>query len=181
MAESPKSAGRLRILLSEGSSLSARQTLYALGGRHAIDVLDPDPICQGRFSRFVRRFHRCPAYGKDPLGYLAALQRRVESGTYDVLIPTHEQVYLVSKCRERLQPHVGLAVPAFSKLDLLQSKVCFSRLLDELELPQPPCRIVTSAEELLASGPLPCFVKQPYSTAGQAVDWVRDRDALQEP
>ena len=178
MVETAESHRRLRILLSEGSSLSARHTLYALGGRHSIDVLDPDPLCQGRFSRFVGRFHRCPAYGKDPLGYLDTLQRLVSSGSYDVLVPTHEQVYLIAKCREQLQSHVGLAVPSFEKIDLLQSKVRFSELLDQLNLPQPPCRVITTAQELLDSDPLPCFIKQPYSTAGRGVHLVRSRDEL---
>ena len=179
MSERSESPRKMRILLSEGSSLSARHTLYALGSRHHIDVVDPDPLCQGRFSRYVRRFHRCPAYGKDPLGYWDAVRRLVHGGGYDVLVPTHEQVYLLAKFREELQQHVGLAVPPFEKLDLLQSKVHFSRLLDQLGLPQPPCRIVTTGSELLASEPLPCFVKQPYSTAGRGVHLVRSQPELQ--
>lgn len=169
----------MKILLSEGSSLSARHTLYALGQEHVIDVLDPDPLCQTRFSRFVNRFHRCPPYGKDPLAYLERLQQVLANGDYDVLVPTHEQIYVIAKCRERLQRYAALAVPPFETVDLLQSKVSFSRLLQELELPQPPGRIVTSADELANKTQLPCFVKEPYSTAGRGVHLVQSLDELQ--
>ncbi len=179
MSTKQRSLPGKRVLLSEGSSLSARQTLYALGGHHTVDVLDPDPICQGRFSRFVHRFHRCPAYGKDPLGYLEALRKLVRGGDYDVLVPTHEQVYLLAKYRDELRQYVGMALPSFEQLDELQSKVRFSRLLDQLGLPQPPCRILTTAQELLEAEQLPCFVKQPYSTAGQGVEPVEDREQMQ--
>ena len=64
----------LRILLTEGSSLSARQTLSALGPlKHQIDVLDPHPLfCIARHSRFVRRCTHVPSFGRDPWGYYEA-------------------------------------------------------------------------------------------------------------
>ena len=60
----------IRILLSEGSRLSARQTITALGRcGYTLDVCDPNPLCISRFSRFVRRYYRYPAVGTDPLGW----------------------------------------------------------------------------------------------------------------
>jgi hypothetical protein len=49
----------MRILLSEGSSTSARKAITALGREgHAVAICDPDPHCLGGFYGFVRRFHR---------------------------------------------------------------------------------------------------------------------------
>ena len=60
-----------RILLSEGSSLSARETITALGlaGR-SVELLTSEPRCLGRFSQFVTAVHRVPPAGFDPSGYL---------------------------------------------------------------------------------------------------------------
>jgi len=67
-------AARPRILLSEGSSLSAREAVPALGlAGHRVDIMSSDPLCIGRFSRFVDHVHRSPASGADPDGYLAAV------------------------------------------------------------------------------------------------------------
>jgi hypothetical protein len=71
-----------RVLVSEGSSLSARQSITALGlAGHTVEVCDPDPLRLGRFSRFVRRLHRCPAAGRDPwacLDFVVSLLNRGE-------------------------------------------------------------------------------------------------------
>jgi hypothetical protein len=49
----------MRVLLSDGSGLTARQTATQLAdGGHAVHVLSPDPICLARFTRRVRRVHR---------------------------------------------------------------------------------------------------------------------------
>jgi len=61
--------GTMRALLSDGSGLTARQgaTRLAAGGHH-VEVLSPDPLCLCRFTRYVSRVHRVPAYGADPFG-----------------------------------------------------------------------------------------------------------------
>ncbi len=66
----------LRVLVSEGSSTSAREaiTILGLGGGHIVEVCDPSPWCLARFSRFVRKFHRCPGLRDDPAGYLAFVE-----------------------------------------------------------------------------------------------------------
>src|SRR5947199_9685955 len=48
-----------KILLSEGSSLSSREAITALGlAGHRVELLTSDPMCLGRFSRFVSRVHQ---------------------------------------------------------------------------------------------------------------------------
>ena len=84
-------ASPLRILLSEGSSTSAREgritIFFGMQGHH-VEVCDPDPRCLGCFSRFVRRFHRCPGLGVDP-GRLCHLRVALlaEAAFGDVLLP----------------------------------------------------------------------------------------------
>ncbi len=53
------------ILLSEGSSLSAREAITSLGlGGHAVEVVTGNRLCLGRFSRFVHRVYRARIRGK---------------------------------------------------------------------------------------------------------------------
>src|SRR5436305_2257712 len=92
----------LRILLSEGNSTSAREAITILGlSGHHVEVCDPSPWCLARFSRWVRRFHRCPGLRTDPAGYLAFVERLIETGRFDVLLPTHEQGFLFARVRQR--------------------------------------------------------------------------------
>ena len=174
----------IRILLSEGSSLSARQAITALGRYgYTLDVCDPNPLCISRFSRFVRRYYRCPALGTDPIGYLTFVLQHLTRERYDVLLPVHEQAFLFAKVRDRLPAGVGVALADFDAFLQVQGKVAFARLMQRLSLPMPLTHIIRSREELEALDHFPCYVKTDYSTAGQGVWHVtsmveRDRAAI---
>jgi hypothetical protein len=160
----------IRILLTEGSSLSARQTITALGRcGYTIDVCDPNPLCISRFSRFVRRYYRCPAVGTDPLGYLAFVLQHLTREPYEVLLPVHEQAFLFAKVQDRLPDGVRTALASFEAFLQVQGKVAFARLMQRLSLRQPPTRIVSSRAELETLDKFPCYLKTAYSTAGQGV------------
>jgi predicted ATP-grasp superfamily ATP-dependent carboligase len=160
---------RVKVLLTEGSSSSARQTLYGLGSIHATDVLDPSPLCQCRFSRLVRHWYRCPSFSRQPESYLAFLARQVRRQGYDVLLPTHEQVYLLSRFADTLRKYVGLALPSFDALKQMQSKSDFARLMDRLNLPTPETVLVHGKAELDRVAFFPCYIKLAHSTAGYGV------------
>ena len=52
----------LRVLLSEGSSTSAREAITVLGlSGHHVEVCDPSPWAFARFSRFVQKVPSLPA------------------------------------------------------------------------------------------------------------------------
>jgi predicted ATP-grasp superfamily ATP-dependent carboligase len=167
------------VLVPEGNSTSAREAITILGlSGHHIEVCDPAPFCLVRFSRFVRTFHRCPGLRDDPAGFLGFVERLLAGGQYDVLLPTHEQGFLFARVRERLTKRVGLALPDFASYRAAHSKAGFSRLLDQLELPQPATRIVTSESELRAAIRFPSVVKTSVGTASRGIWFVRDGDDL---
>jgi predicted ATP-grasp superfamily ATP-dependent carboligase len=171
----------LRVLLSEGSSTSAREAVTVLGlSGHHVEVCDPSPHALARFSRFVRKFHRCPPLRDDPDRYLAFVERLLASRPFDVLLPTHEQGFLFSRVQKRLTPGVGLALPAFENYRAAHSKAGFSRLLSALRLPQPATRIVTSERGLREAVRFPAVVKTSVGTASRGVFMVHDADDLDQ-
>jgi len=170
---------RPTVLLTEGASLSARQTLYALGPLCTIDVIDPDPLCQCRFSRFVRSWTRSPSFSKEPEQFLEFLVQKIVAGKYDVLLPTHEQVYLLSRFKDSFSQHVGLALPEFRKLEQMQDKAQFMQLLDQLGLPHPEVAYVRTRQELeQSSWTYPFYLKLAHSTAGSGVFYIENQEQL---
>ena len=171
-----------KILLSEGSSLSSREAITALGlAGHRVELLSSDPMCLGRFSRFVSRVHRAPASGADPDGYLKAVIDTVEAGRIDALLPVHEQAYLFAAARQPLPPRLGIALAEFEAFEQVQSKAGLAELLTRLDVPQPRTELVRSADEFVAMRPYPFFVKSAFGTASTGVWRVRDeqqRDAV---
>ena len=164
---------RVRVLLSEGSSLTAREVLTCLGpvGYH-VEALDPDPLCLARFSRWMRKVHRCPRSGADPVGYLEVVKRVAAERRIDVVLPTHEQAWLFAAATPLLLG-MPVAVADMASFGRVQSKIEFARLLDELRLAQPRWRLVrdhVDLEELR----FPYWLKSAFSTAGRGVRLVSD-------
>jgi predicted ATP-grasp superfamily ATP-dependent carboligase len=169
----------LRVLLSEGSSTSAREAITVLGlAGHHVEVCDPSPWALARFSRFVKRLHRCPPLRDDPDRYLAYIERLLASHKFDVLLPTHEQGFLFARVQKRLTPGIGLALPSFESYRTAHGKAGFSRLLSTLRLPQPATRIVTSERALREAVRLPKVVKTSIGTASRGIWFVREADDL---
>jgi predicted ATP-grasp superfamily ATP-dependent carboligase len=170
---------QLRVLLSEGSSTSAREAITVLGlAGHIVELCDPSPVCLGRFSRFVSKFHRCPGLRDDPAGYLAFVEKLLVERPFDVLLPIHEQGFAFARVKGRFETRAGLALPVFESYRTAHSKAGFSRLLDELRLPQPATRIVTSSSELRDAVRFPCVVKTSIGTASRGIWFVRDDSGL---
>jgi predicted ATP-grasp superfamily ATP-dependent carboligase len=150
-----------------------------LGGRHTIDVLDPSPLCQCRFSSLVRRWHRCPPYTSDPCGYLSFLAARLAAEKYDVLLPLHDEIYLLARVRDELAQRVAVAIADFPTVARLQSKLQFVALADELGLKYPDTHVVSHVAELASWSEYPIYLKLDFGTAGQTVRLVRDRRELE--
>jgi predicted ATP-grasp superfamily ATP-dependent carboligase len=171
-----------KILLSEGSSLSSREAITALGlAGHRVELVSSNPLCLGRFSRFVSRVHQAPASGADPDGYLAGVIDIAGASRIDALIPVHEQAYLFAAARKQLPAGLGIALADFAAFEQVQSKASFATLLTQLKLPQPRTAIVRSADEFAAARAYPFFVKAAFGTASAGVWRVGDageHDAL---
>lgn len=163
----------MRVLLSEASSLTARETLSVLGpaGYH-LELMSAQTLPLGCFSRYVKHLHPCPASGCDPLGYLDAVADVVAKRQIDVLLPTHEQAWLFAVAHDRLPP-VALAVASPAAFDRVESKLAFARLCDQLGLPQPQRKQVSLLSDL-EDWPYPYYLKAPFSTAGRGVVLVRN-------
>ena len=129
----------MRVLLSDGSGLTARQCATRLSADgHVVDVLSPDPMCLCRFTRSVDRVHRVSAYGEDPVRWLDAALDVYRFGRFDILFPTQEQVAVLSWAKSRLEKSgVGTAIPSFIALAAVQDKISASATLRRLGIPQP--------------------------------------------
>lgn len=171
----------MRVLLSDGSGLTARQVATQLSTNgHRVEVLTADPLALTRFTRHVQKVHRVPPYGSAPFAWLDAALATFRAGDFDVLFPTQEQVAVLSRSAQRLRAAgVATTVPPFEALASVQDKLAAHAMLAELGLPQPDAAIVASARELATWNRFPVFVKTPIGTAMTGVRYVRDSGELE--
>jgi len=167
----------VKVLLSEASSLTAREHLTVLATAGVqVDALSCINQPLARFSRWCHAVHRAPSASLDPLGYLRAVAALMGTGDYDALLPTHEQAWLFAVGRHLLPERIPLAVAPAEVFDQVQGKLAFCRLLDKLNLPQPAWKVVTNARDIAKVG-FPCWLKSDFSTAGRGVRHVPDPGA----
>ena len=162
--------GHERVLLSEGSSLTARETVTVLGSRGVgVEVASAIGRPLASFSVWCQAVRKVPAPGCDPVGYLHAVDALLASGRYRALLATHEQAWLLAAGRRYL-PHASgrLAVAGASAFEQVQSKIAFAGVCDELGIPQPAWHEVHCEADLDRIG-YPVWVKAAYSTAGRGV------------
>lgn len=146
---------------------------------YQVGVCDPNPMCLGRFSRFVTHFYLCPPIGKDPWKYLDAVLGILSTGQWDVLFPAHEQAFLFSREKARIPPGIGLAVADFQSFLQIQGKAALVRTLERLSIPQPVSRVIHTREELLRERRFPFYLKADYATASTAVWRIHNAGELQ--
>jgi predicted ATP-grasp superfamily ATP-dependent carboligase len=142
-------AKKLRILQAGGVGYSAVETVQALGfAGYEVGVCDPNPLCMGRSSKFVKAFHPVPNPNESPRAYLQAIARVLKAGRYDALVPVHEPGLLFARYREFFANLAPVALPTFEAYDQLLSKVNFYAILKELGLAFPATQVVRSIAEL---------------------------------
>ncbi len=166
------------MLLSEASSLTAREFVTVLGSRGIdVEVLAGSSLPIVRFSRWCRAVHRAPSPSADPVGYLRAVDALMASGRFRALLATHEQAWLFAAGRELLTNARGaVAVASEEAFDHVQSKLAFARAIDAAGLTQPAWHPVEREADLDAVG-FPAWVKAAFSTAGRGVILAHDHDA----
>jgi hypothetical protein len=165
------------VLVSDGSSLTARQAIDALGRRSGveIEVVDSGGLPLAHFSRFVSRVHRVPPYGTEPLRWLDATAGVLERGGHDVLFAAHEQTAVLAHAVDRVRATgAGLCVPPFASLACLQDKHLAAQTLERVGLHQPRTRLAASADEVRRLTDGPVYVKARVATASAGVFLARD-------
>ena len=161
----------MRVLLSDGSGLTARQAAAQLAdGGHTVDALSADPLSLVRFTRRVHHVHRVPRYGPDPLHWLDAALGVYRAGAMDVLLPTQEQVAVLSAGHDLVHAAgVRTIVPPFAALAQVQDKVSAFSTLTAAGLPQPEGAVLATPGQVAAWDRFPVFLKLPIGTAASGV------------
>jgi biotin carboxylase len=171
----------LRVLVTDGSSLSARQVVTAAGQMGAVvDILATTSRSLGRFSRYVNRSHAVPRLGSDPRAWMDAALDVLRLGQHDVLLAVHEHTAVVSRAADEVRAcGVRLAVPEFAALRQLQHKVTALDALRAAGLAHPPTDIAADGRELMTMrAALPAYVKAPIGTASTSVFRAVDQKSL---
>jgi predicted ATP-grasp superfamily ATP-dependent carboligase len=124
-------------------------------------VADSIPFKGTAWSRYVHQGVRIPSPRSEPREFAKALARTASEHRIDLLLPTCEEVFYVSRYRTTFPRELTVATDDFEKLTMLHSKLEFTRL----------------AAGCGAKVPETCSV----SSLHEARDWARGRAVVLKP
>ncbi|NUR88613.1 MAG: carbamoylphosphate synthase large subunit [Nonomuraea sp.] len=122
-----------------------------------------------RSSNAVSRSHRVPPPRQAPDAYADALVEIVRQESVDLIVPTCEEIFYVSRARDRLLEHCDVLAAPLETMRRLHSKWEFVRLAQEFGLPVPDTTKVRNV-----------VVKPEYSRFGTRVSRLRGEHVAQE-
>jgi len=180
------SAGKAIITFSRGwQTLVATRSL----GRRGVEVITGDEYAMtaASFSRYSKAEFRYPNPTKEPEKFLDTLEKVViehkpedETIPY-VLMPIHKETYLISRHRERFEPHIRVPLPQIEHIEKVHNKGTIAAHAMELDLPIPKTWIpenMADFESIVSEVKLPAFVKIRESASGVGIRKVDTLDEL---
>jgi len=178
-----------RVIVTYSRSWQALAAIRSLGKR-GIEVIAGDeyPITPGGMSRYTTASFQYPSPADDPEGFLAAIDAVIDEyspgpGVPFVLMPIHQESYLLASARERFAGRILVPLAETEKFDLVRHKGRLAKYAAEQGFDVPRTWTPASLAELegqASSITFPAFVKLPAAAAGVGVTRVDDAETLLE-
>jgi glutathione synthase/RimK-type ligase-like ATP-grasp enzyme len=159
-------APQLRILLTGGRAPVALDLARLFrGAGHTVFMAESrDPILS-HASRAIERHFQVPPPNRDVDAYGRALGAIARDHSIDLLIPTCEELFHVSRARDHLPASCRVPVEPIDRLGALHNKWTFNQDARGIGLPVPDTRLVHTAAEAIAAARAygACVIKPAYS------------------
>ncbi|PIP88779.1 MAG: hypothetical protein COW01_08925 [Bdellovibrionales bacterium CG12_big_fil_rev_8_21_14_0_65_38_15] len=139
----------MNILVTSGRAPASLELirLLSLGG-HTVHVADSFDIHISKRSKGVFKNHLVPRPRQETVAYGDALEDIILEEKIDLVIPTFEESFWVSRFKKRLETYCPVFVDELSKLRKLHNKSDFIKYCQELGIQAPSSTEVHSKIEL---------------------------------
>ncbi len=178
-----------RILITGGRAPVALEwcrLLHAAGHEVYVAESFPTPLC--RYSKSVRKSYTVPAPRRQPVAFMAELERIVQDEQINLLLPTCEEIFHIAGGLEQLERHVAVLSPTLEQLHRLHHKGDFIELVRSAGLAVPDTMLLTSAQQWIdiqrdaRENGMAMVLKPAYSRFASQVwlppqDWMEKQDA----
>lgn len=139
----------MNILVTSSRMPFALDEIRKLGrAGHRVHAADTFYSAPGSHSRFVAERCEVTPPERDAVAYVKQIDELVRRWEIDLILPCFEEVFYLSRHRDRLWPHVDLFAADFPLLARLHHKAAFHLLARELGLATPATVLVESKREL---------------------------------
>lgn len=169
-----------RVLVLDGFWNKTLAAVRSLGRRGAfVAAGERTRLAPALFSRYCGRRFVYPSAARRPEAFLAALEREIRVGGYDVLLPMELATQLlVTRHRRRLEPRVRIPFADADRTLRLHDKGLLTAFARDHGIECPPTFFPEGPEDaaaLAADLPYPVLVKPRRSSGGRGIRRVERR------
>jgi len=132
--------GRNRMAYTALRSLARRGIGAVVGDSYSPSMCFYSRHCDGHFIY--------PSPYRHPEGFIDSLIGQARKRGCRVLIPMHEEGYVMARFRDRLEPHFMVPLATEDQIMALHDKGRFAGLAEQLDLPVPRTFLVNRMEEV---------------------------------
>ena len=123
-----------------------------------------------RFSNAISKDFIIPSPRFQSEGFIDALVKITEDEQVDILIPSFEEIFCLSKGLDRFPNSCSVFCSPYEILDMLHNKWRFNQKIETLGFPAPKSTLIKSQEELDTIALKPPYILKPcYSRAAQGI------------
>lgn len=146
LAHCPEKAGAVII----GGDFQGLGSLRSLGKYNVPTYLLDQGMCISRFSRYTKRFKRCPSVRQegDLLHFLTDLARKEDLNGWVIYPNDDETVRFLAKHKEQLEEYYRVATPSWDVVRLAYEKRLTYQLAEKSGIAIPKTLYPSSIEEL---------------------------------
>lgn len=172
-------------IVTNAKSRVAYNVVKSLGQR-GINVISSDfvPIAMSFSSRYSKGHFLYPSpFAQDNERFIDCIIENIARFKAEVLMPIHEETFLVAKHKERLSNLVGLVVPEYEQILLAHNKDRWENVARELKISVPetfdPAEI-RKTPALVSELPYPLFIKPKQGGGGWGMTLVNSQRELEQ-
>jgi predicted ATP-grasp superfamily ATP-dependent carboligase len=153
-------------------------------GEKGIDVFTSDsiPLAMSFSSRFVKGHFVYPSPYRLQDQFIRSMVENIKRVKADVLIPTYEETYLISKYKSEFERYVKLVVPDYEQILIAHNKDRWEKLAIKLGIPTPRTYSIEDVRDgkiKLNESDFPILLKPKQGGGASGIEIVKSQDELQ--
>jgi predicted ATP-grasp superfamily ATP-dependent carboligase len=173
----------MSVIVTNAKSRVAYNVTRSLGGK-GIEVYTSDFVRSSMsfYSRYSRGHFLYPSPFTHQEQFIRSILENVDRLKAEVVVPVHEETFLMAKFKDELSRHVKVVLPDYKQILAVHNKDKWINIAQELNVPSPKTYLI---EALRRPGGLtnvlfPVLIKPKQGGGGWAITQVNSRHELSE-
>lgn len=126
-----------------------------------------------KISNSIKKFILTPSPKKDTKSFIKSIINIIEQQKITLIIPTSEEIFYISRYKDKLTPFCNVFVDDFDKIKLLHNKYEFIQLVKDLGFEVPKTALLSNHVNLVQFEDESALLKKVYSRFSESIIFLQ--------